>query len=102
MSNDVAARTAALVAAGSHCHVKALELLGDHGATVVNTSECDDSILVRVVQEHAMNTEACQQKAQGGIARNYTALGDVLATLRKMNSASYSDCRGLHAQYWVF
>ncbi|CAE7880176.1 mpeU, partial [Symbiodinium necroappetens] len=98
-STDVAARTEALVAAGSHCHAEALELLADHGATVANSSKCDDSILLRVVKEHAMKTEACQQKAQGatveGTARNYTALWDVLSALRKMNSASYNDCRGL-------
>ncbi|CAE7591965.1 unnamed protein product, partial [Symbiodinium necroappetens] len=96
-SQDVTARSSALVAAGSHCHVRAMELLRDHGATVDDKRSCEDSALLKVVTQHAMSTEACQQPVKGvtGAAQNYTALWDVLAILQQMDPVSAQNCRGL-------
>ncbi|CAE7737818.1 mpeU [Symbiodinium necroappetens] len=96
-SKDVAARTAGMLAAGRHCHAEAMELFREYGATAANASTCDDSMLMTVVKERAMNSEACQQKAQSTTAerrQNYTALWDVLAILKQMDNASYNECRG--------
>ena len=96
-SQDVTARSSALVAAGSHCHARAMELLKDHGATVDGKPKCEDSVLLRVVEQHAMNTQVCQQPAKSvtGVAQNYTALWDVLSILQQMDPASAQNCRGL-------
>ncbi|CAE7610849.1 unnamed protein product [Symbiodinium sp. CCMP2592] len=90
----------ALVAAGSHCQISAMEFLRKHNATVANTVEedCMESTLVQVVRTHAMNTESCQQKAKAssgeGTAQNYTALWDVLAILQQMSPSAYKACQG--------
>ncbi|CAE7545753.1 unnamed protein product [Symbiodinium sp. CCMP2456] len=90
----------ALVAAGSHCHISAMEFLRDHDASVAIAVEgnCSESTLLEIVREHAMNTETCQQKAKAsageGTAQNYTALWDVLTVLKQMSPTSSKACQG--------
>ena len=91
----------AIEAAGSHCQIRAMQVLLDAGANASDV-ECENAPLVKVVRKHAKDMDTCRRPSEGVQVQgtkqqenNRTILSDVLALLSNVTHFAHGqDCKG--------